>query len=250
MKDLLIRFGLTEKESLAFLELVRLGASPIGIWAKHAHINRSSMYVVLERLMKVGLVTTFTHKGITHVQAIAMIELTALLNDKQEFLTSTKTLLEKQLPELQKLEKTHNITPKVRFYEGKQRVEIMYEEILKERYFKAFFHPGRVKAVMPEYFHKIPLAIKANNGTVRELLIRCKEADEYIRLYRTNNHQIKRLASGVTFSSDTIITKQKIFLIGYSDQDVVGTEIWNEELAQTQETLFDLIWSTVHKEKE
>ena len=98
---------------------------------------------------------------------------------------------------------------------------------------------------MLEYFHKIPQALKANGGSAKELLISCKEAEEYIDLYQSAKHQIALLPHTITFSSDTIITKQKIYLIGYSASDVVGTEIWNEELAQTQSILFDFIWSSV-----
>src|SRR3989338_5746461 len=106
MESLFIRLGLKPKEATAFLELVRLGASPVSIWAKHTQINRSSMYVVLDRLTKSGLVTSFTHKGVQHVQAIPVAELSTILTDKQKFLASTREMLEKSFPELQKLEKT------------------------------------------------------------------------------------------------------------------------------------------------
>lgn len=244
MNDLFSRFGLNSKETTAFLELIRLGATPISKWAKHSGINRSSMYVLLERLLKAGLVTTFVHNGVQHVQSIPLVELTALLNDREDELMTTKSLLSKFLPDLQKMEKAHLITPKVRFYEGKQKVEMMYEEVIKEKSFRALFHPERVKSIMPEYFHKIPTKLKENDGSAKELLIRSKEAEEYISLYNSPKHQIKLLPPKVTFSSDTIITSQKIYLVGYSSSDVVGTEIWNQELAQTQAVLFDMIWSS------
>lgn len=249
MQDLFKRFGLNPKETVAFLELLRLGTTPVSQWAKHAGINRSSMYVVLERLVKTGLANTFTHQGVQHVQAVPLAELTALLNDKEDFVAQTRFLLEKNLPELQKLAKTHTITPKVRFYEGKQRVEMMYEEVLKELSFKSFFHPGRIKTIMPEYFHKIPQALKAHSGSAQELLVRCQEAEEYLNLYQSDKHEIVLLPKSITFSSDTIITKEKIFLIGYGPEDVVGTEIWNKELAQAQSTLFDLIWASCTTKK-
>ena len=247
MEELFLRFGLDKKETTALLELVRLGASPVSKWAKHSSINRSSMYVVLGRLRKAGLVTTFTHNNVEHAQAIPFVELTALLNDKEDYIANTKTLLEKKLPELIKMTKTHDITPIVRSYEGRQRVETMYEEVLKESSFLAIFHPERVKTVMPKYFHKIPQSLKARGGSARELLIRCKEAYEYKNIYNTERHKIKLLEPKIIFSSDTIITKQKIFLVGYSADNVVGTEIWNDELAQTQATFFDLIWSSTHQ---
>ena len=242
MDDLFIRLGLSQKESTAFLELVRLGACPVSTWAKHANINRTSMYVMMERFKSLGLVNTFVHKGIMYVQAIRMAEISALLYDKERVMETTRGLLEKYLADLQKLEKAHGITPKVRFYEGKNRVEAMYEEVVDERSFKAFFNPERVKRVMPVYFHKIPQMLKAHGGRAKELLIRCKEAEEYLSLYKSEKHEILMLPRDVKFSSDTIITEQKIFLVGYSEDDVVATEIWNEELAQTQSVLFDLVW--------
>ncbi|KKR31890.1 MAG: hypothetical protein UT63_C0058G0016 [Candidatus Gottesmanbacteria bacterium GW2011_GWC2_39_8] len=245
MKDLFHKLGLNEKESTAYLELVRLGTCPISKWAKHAKINRSSMYVMLDKFKNFGLLNTFTHNGITHVQAIRMAELTALINDKETEVARTRELFENYLPDLEKLEKTYGITPKVKFHEGKTRVDDMYEEVIKEKSFRSFVNLAKVKAIMPEYFHKIPLELKAQGGTAKELLVRCKEAEEYKKLYNSDKHIIALLPEKILFSSDTIITNQKIYLVGYSQDNVVATEIWNEELAQTQSVLFDLMWSSL-----
>lgn len=245
MEDIFIRLGLTPKESTAFIELIRLGACPVSRWAKHASINRSSMYVLLDRLKSQGLVTSFTHQGVLHVRAVAMKELPGLLSDKQQSIELTRDMFIKNLPELQKLEKNHGLTPKVSFYEGKSRVEALYDNVIREKSFKSYFHPGRIKALLPEYFHKIPQALQANGGKAKELVIPCKEAEEYKHLYKSDKHEIIILPKNVTFSSDTIITDQKLYLVGFSDHDVVATEIWNEELAQTQSAIFDIVWSSV-----
>lgn len=242
MDDLLIRLGLNKKEATALLELIRLGPCPVSRWAKHAGINRSSMYVVLERLRAAGLVTSFVHHSVLHAQAIAVNELPHVMEKRHRELTDTQALLTRHLPELGKMEKTSSIRPSVKFYEGKIKVAMMYDEVLKETFFCSFFHPGRVKTHMSEYFHKIPLTLKAKGGKARELLVPCAEALEYKKLYASAFHQICILPKGVTFSSDTIVTKEKIYLVGYGEQEVVGTEIWNETLAHTQLTVFDLIW--------
>src|SRR3989344_5159911 len=130
MDDLFIQLGLTKKESKIFLELISLGASPVSVWAKSSGINRSSMYVILERFLSEGLVTTFTHKGILHVQAIPMAEIPALLYDEETNVKKTRDLFISHLPELQEFERSNIIKPKVRFFEGKSRVETMYEEVL------------------------------------------------------------------------------------------------------------------------
>lgn len=243
MQDIFIRFGLTEKESAAFLELVRLGACPVSRWATYAGINRSSMYVLLDRLKAQGLVTSTTHHGVTYVQSVPMAEVSALLFDKQQSLERTHELFLARLPELQKLEKNHGLTPKVSFYEGTHRVEEMYEHVMKEKSFNAYFHPARIQEMMPEYFHTIPQTLKKHGGSAKELLIACKEADQYKKLYASDTHHIRILPKQMMFSSDTIITDQKIFLVGYSENSVVATEIWNEALARTQSAIFDTVWN-------
>lgn len=242
MEELFERLGLNKKEAAAFLELVRLGACPISRWAKHAGINRSSMYVILDRLKEEKLVSEFIHRGVRHVQAVPVSELALILRDRQQQLADTQHILELRLPDLAKLQKTRSLTPKISFYEGIARVEQMYEEVLKETAFTAFFHPSRVKKFSPTYFHKIPRTLRAHGGRAKELLIRCKEADEYIKLYQSKRHEIKRLPPGITFFSDTIVSREKMYLVGYGKRDVVGTKIWNEELAKTQKAIFDLIW--------
>lgn len=244
MQQILQKLGLSPKEANAFLELVMLGACPISAWAKKTGINRSSMYVLLDRLKSQKLVTTFTHQGVLHAQAVPMAELPAILSDQQQALSTTRELLLKHLPDLQLLEKTHGLTPKVTFYEGEARIESMYKHVLAEKSFKSFFHPGRIKTYMPEYFYKIPEAIKVNGGKAQELLVSCPEAIEYQKLYNSKNHVIIILPPTISFSSDTIITDEKIFMVGYNDKAIVGTEIWNQELAHTQATIFDLIWQS------
>lgn len=238
------KIGLSAKESHAFLELIQLGSCPVSVWAKHSKVNRSSMYVLLNRLESQGLITTFDYQGVKHVQAVAMAELPALLFDKQHKLEQTRDLLIKSLPDLQKLEKNHNLIPKIVFYEGKKKVEMMYENVIKEGSFKSFFNPKKIKEYLPKYFYKIPEVIKNSKKTAQELLINCEEAREYQKLYSSNRHEIRLLNSNVHFSSDTIITNEKIFLVGFSENDIVGTEIWNKELALTQSVIFDMVWSS------
>lgn len=247
MNDIFSQFHLDEKETAAFFELVKLGASPVSVWAKRAGINRSSMYVIADRLIAAGVVTLFAHQGVMHAKPMPVADLPGILERKCGEIGEAKAILVSRLPELAKLEATHAIRPTVQFYEGPARVALMYEEVVKESSFVSIFHPGRVKAMMPEYFHKIPEAIKANGGKAKELLVRCKEAVGYKRLYTSAKHAISILPERVTFFSDTIITKQKIYLVGYGKDTVIATEIWNSELAQTQSVLFDLLWSMYGK---
>jgi len=50
--------GLSEKEARVYLAALELGQTTADKLAKHAKVNRSTTYVQLESLMKVGLMST------------------------------------------------------------------------------------------------------------------------------------------------------------------------------------------------
>jgi len=148
-----------------------------------------------------------------------------------------------QLPMLEALENTLSITPRVKFFEGKEAVMKMYEAILKEKSFRAFFNPDLVKRVMPEYHYKIPEAIREYKLKAEELLVDCAEAYEYKKRFNSKDHQIKILPKGMVFKSDTLICNERIYMISYGEKDLSAIEIWNTSLADTQKAMFEELWN-------
>ena len=187
MKNLFIQLGLSEKEMLIFLKMLELGAQPASVIAKHLTIPRSSIYIYLEELKRNGLVEEFDRDFIKYFKAISAEAIADILKAKQKQLEYAMDLYSENLPELKKLENKLSITPKVKFFEGKNAVSKVYEEILKENIFLAFFNPQLVKKIMPEYHFKIPETLKKNNGTAKELLVDCPDAYEYKKLFASNN---------------------------------------------------------------
>ncbi len=245
MKQLFHNLGADEKEMDIFLKLLELGAQPVSVIARHMNTPRSSMYAMLGRLRGLGLIEEFERSGMKYVKCIPVKNLQSLLKDRQGQIVKTVSLLEEELPELSRIENTMSITPKVSFFEGKDAVIRMYRKILEEKEFCSFFHPQSVKRVMPEYFYLIPEELRRNKGKARELLVRCDEAFEYQKKYRSSHHQIKFFQEGMVFCSDTILTKEKIYMVSYGENDVSAVEIFNTSLAETQRIFFEEIWGRI-----
>lgn len=242
MKQLFRKFGLDDKEIQTFLKLLELGAQPVSVIARHVGVPRSSMYLILDRLKETQLIEEFERAGIKYVKAIPVKSIADVLHAKEAQIHQMEELLEDKLPELEALENKLSITPHVKFFEGKDAVMKMYEAVLGEKEFVAFFNPKLVKSTLPQYLDKIPQAIKEEKAKVRELLVECKEAHEYQDQYQSKNHQIKILPKGMRFDSDTIITPDRIFMISYGEDNVSAVEIFNKSLAETQRALFDQLW--------
>ncbi len=245
MKKLLISFGASDKESEIFLKMLELGAQPISVVAAQVKIPRPSMYVVFERLKKLKLVEEFEQFGIKYIKCISIEDFEDLIKLKEKSLEQMSSMLSEKKPEFLALENQLSSKPLIRFFQGKQEVMKMYEEILRGGGFCATFNPKLVKKMMPEYHYKIGETLKKSKRKARELLVDCKEAHEYKKLFHSTRHEIKTLPPSMTFDSDIIIQKEKLYMISYGEVDLTGTEIINKSLAQTQQATFDFLWKKI-----
>lgn len=245
MKTLFQNLGTNEKEMQAFLKMLELGAQPVSVIAKYMNIPRSSMYVTLEKLKKLQLIEEFERNGITYVKCIPVREIADILKTRERTIEQTLRELEKTLPELEQLENKLSITPTVRFYEGKKAVMKMYEEVIRENGFVAFFNPVSVLALMPEYYYKVGDMLKKNKGRAKEFLVPGPEAERYKKRFTSPFHQIKFLPKSTLFYSDTLLCRDTIYMISYGDKTVSGTGVRNSALAQTQRVIFETLWETV-----
>ncbi|MBI4994876.1 helix-turn-helix domain-containing protein [Candidatus Peregrinibacteria bacterium] len=246
MKNLFQSIGADEKETKAFLKMLELGAQPISVIARYIGVPRSTMYSVLERLKKLGLIEQFEKSGILYAKCIPVSDIAGVLKTQERQIEQSLLILEENLPQLTVLENRLSITPQIKFFEGKNQTMKVYEKVLKEKEFLAVFNPKIVKRMMPEYIYKVAEVLRQNNGKAKELLVNCKEAHEYQKRFLSKNHQIKILPERIRFDSDTIICADRIYMISYGANQVCATEIINPHLAQTQRALFEFIWDIIY----
>lgn len=242
MKALFQNLGLDEKETRAFLKILELGAQPISIAAKYVGVPRSSMYAILERLKRLQLIEEFERNGITYVKCVPVSSIEDILLAKETRIQQTFKIYQKALPQLEALENKLSITPKVKFFEGKEAAMKMYEEVLKEKEFYALFNPELVKHAMPEYVYKVAETVKKNRTKAKELVTDCAIAHEYKKRFDSPLHQIKFLPKETQIPSDIIICKNKIYIITYSEKETSALEVLNPALAAAQKMLFEVIW--------
>lgn len=242
MKQFFKNLGLNDKEINCYLKMLELGAQPASVIAKYSSVPRSSVYIFLDELKKNGFVEEFERASIKHYRAISAGEIAMLLKAKEKQLEQTQDLYMEALPDLERLENRLSITPQVKFFEGRNNLAKVYEEVLKEEEFYAYFNPALVKQYMPQYHETIPETLKSNGGKAKELLVDCQEAQQYQQNFQSQKHQIKILPKKLKFQSDTIICRDKIYMISYGEDQVSAIEIFNSSLATTQRQIFEQLW--------
>ncbi|MDF2379123.1 MAG: helix-turn-helix domain-containing protein [Candidatus Gracilibacteria bacterium] len=242
MKDFLRDLGAKKNEGETYLRLLELGAQPASVIAKHIGTPRSTMYLILQALENLGLVEEFERSGVKYFKTVDVSEIENVINARKRSLDQTMIHFKEKLPELELLQKKLTMTPKTKLFEGKDKVMQMYEQVLKEESFSALFNAQLMKEVMPQYYEKIPQALKKQGGKARELLVDNAVAHEYMEKFESERHQMKVLPLGTDLQSDMIICKEKIFLISFGKSDLSAVEIYNSSLAKSHQSFFNLLW--------
>src|SRR3989338_2453324 len=121
----LLFLGFTQNEAKIYLACLELGNGSAVQIAQKASLARSTSYDALRTLMQKGLITTFL-KGSKKRFATSDPEVLKIRLQQQE------EKLYRLLPELHALYVSKTTKPQLRFFEGKQGVNIVLKEALEE----------------------------------------------------------------------------------------------------------------------
>ena len=127
------QLGLSDKEAKVYLAVLELGPSTAIQIAQKADINRPTAYVQIESLMKMGLMSSHEKGKKTYFAAEPPERLQELVRARQSEVENQGKRLKEILPELQTLFDSAEERPKVRFYEGKEGLKIISEDVFRVR---------------------------------------------------------------------------------------------------------------------
>ncbi|MBI3255718.1 MAG: hypothetical protein HYZ63_01990 [Candidatus Andersenbacteria bacterium] len=125
--------GLKDKEASVYLAALQLGPSSVQVIARKAKVVRATTYVILEDLQKKGLMTNYKEGKKTLFSAEPPLQLNRLLEKQAEEITEKKRDFAQVLPELQMLTKAAGGKPSVHYFEGKEGLRVIRQEIISTR---------------------------------------------------------------------------------------------------------------------
>jgi HTH-type transcriptional regulator, sugar sensing transcriptional regulator len=125
----LIHLGLTEKEARVYLAALELGKSSVQNIAKKADINRATAYVIIDILIKKGLMSSIEESKKQFYYAEPPEKLKLLFEDQEREIIRKLDYLDKLLPELRALNNLMKEKPTVRYFEGKEGLKSIAEEL-------------------------------------------------------------------------------------------------------------------------
>ncbi len=232
--NVLQELGLDEKESRVYVALLELGDSTVQPIAKKADIIRPNCYLVLDTLMKKGLVSYFEKNNRRRYVAEDPQVLSRTLKNRWERLNQL-------MPELRSVYNRAPNKPKVRFYEGKEEVRAIYEYLTTIKAYDNIYSPEFVVKIWGQYSPDLAKRIAQNNVRVRELIATQAGPVAYERFFKKPQQEIRYWPGANPLSTDIILYENKLALVSY-DTDIHTIVIEGSGIVDTFRACFEFMW--------
>ena len=247
LKEQLEKMGMADKEAKVYLASLELGSSAVQEIAKKADINRATTYVIIEKLMKKGLMSSVEKGKKTYFQTEDPKRLLKLLEEQEEVLKRKEEEFKKYLPELETLFNIAEEKPKVRFFEGKEGLIAIREDYFraKDKDVLGIFGKGEEKNIFTDQERKDALSERIKKSI-------------NLRMLYTDNEKYKpeteppltasRFVPREKFplSSTFFIYDNKVSIVSLKGK-LVGVIIENKEITNTFKSIFELAWNGSEK---
>lgn len=241
----LIEIGLNEKEAKVYLSSLELGQSTVQDIAKKAGVNRATTYFVIESLMKSGLMSSF-HKGKKQYFVAADPDrLLEVLAQEKNSIEKREQSLKKLLPQLQTINNKQKDRPLVRYYEGKEGLISMSEELIK--YAKGEILMAYSKDAVDELFDD------KERKRARERRLKNKVNSKAIYTYKngilesTPDGERRKIPDDKFPLSCDIAIYGDYVRIASLGKRLIGIVINDKEIADSIRSIFELAWEASEK---
>lgn len=248
----LLMLGLDSGQIKFFETSFKLGPSTINEIAKVSKLQRSSAYLIADKLTANGFIEENLIEYKKKITTIDPKKVMQMLSSKQRILRRQEIELEEKLPELQASYLASEFRPKVRVFEGNNGLVKVWADILSakgeillwtnQETETTFFNLNSHNKFIEQRTKKqIPIRVLAvNNKKAKDI----PSQSETLR-------QTKLLPKETTFSAETYIydnghspSASKVAILDYN-KDIIGIIIESVPIALAQKSIFELIWNSL-----
>ncbi len=241
IKDALIRYGLSEKESLIYLFLLGNRDVPAHKVSLETEIPRTTVYEVLDNLKKQGIVSSWIKNGVKHFSAESPEILKRLIKSKEESIQSV-------FGEMTHMFNMDAIYPSTKLYQGKEGVKQVFENILdviKHQKLKRLyvFSDYHLTEQFPKYFSDWR---KRKNKTGAYTFLIVPPGTPMNENYSSNEfRETKFMPSNFPFEGSVDICGTHLAFFSFKNNEVYAITIDSPIISEMLTKFFLYIWDTL-----
>lgn len=240
MVEKLQEFGLSEKEARVYYASLELGNATADQISKQAEVNRSTTYVQIEQLMHTGLMSTHDVGKKTFYSAESPDNLKRIFQHKIEGLQAKATALDTFVPELGRIFDSAGERPVVRYFQGKEGLITMRNEVLKSKnkeIYIAVSFDDLWKVFADDMEALFAWSAERAKKKISSKVLYTKTGDDVEPTEDNYLHRIDK--DQYPFESDVYIFDNKVALASLKG-NVVGVIIESQPIAKTIRSIFEL----------
>lgn len=248
-ENILNKIGLSTKEAKVYLTSLQIGSQPASIIANKAGLNRSTAYVVLNSLLKKGLVSQFIKADVKYFLAVSPEYLIQYIDRLKRDIESQKSEIESLLPEFKSLSIAVGIKPKVKFFEGLEGIKAVFEDTLtckSEIY--CYTSIDALLGVLEDYirdYTKRKSLLHIPTKTIVPFTEKAKKYNEEFYEDRGSrsipNHRFIP-SDKYIFKNEINIYDDKVAIMSLNPDELIAVVIQSQDIVDTQKAVFDLAW--------
>lgn len=245
-ETLLQQLGLTDDQITIYETLLKTGAIKVSKLVQQTPFKRVLVYKLLNDLTALGLVEKDERsEKVTLFKPAHPVSLQQLVEEREKQIKTIKKVLDHTLPALVSDFNLISGKPNVRFFEGKEGIIKVYEELLNERApIDSIEDKGEMAEFIADYF---PAFIKKRvergifNRVINPTGNPINKTDDK-ELRETRSIDVKKYP----LSMDIKIVKNKVALVTFKKDSAIGVLIDHPEIAENFRLIFEYMWNSLH----
>lgn len=238
----LLKIGLTQEEAKVYLACLEINGGPVSTIAKKADIHRVSCYHTLENLLKKNLLSQYNRNGVKYFSPEPPEQLEKLALEQLN-------LVKGIMPELRSIASAIAFKPKIRFYEGRDGVERVFQESLTAKgEILGYTNLKHVTTFFPEFF-KTYTAEKLKRGIkTRYLSPTTVESVHVLDPFLPKNFDPNLVEillvnkDQFLFENEVLIFNHSVGIVSLNKDELLGVIMESPTFARTMKAVFDLAW--------
>ncbi len=238
--------GLTDKEAKVYIALLEHGQATAQEIAARSGVNRATTYVMLDSLLKRGLVSTVEKDKRTLFLIEEPFSLLKGLEEEKDELESRIAKARKLIPELQLVYNLSRDRSKVRLLEGRESLRIIRKDIVRSKSKEVCMIVNAGHAMREGQEDEESFAADLERRGIRRRILEASSGSVTTPSGVAASKSIERITvsqDSLPITSEIILyNENKVVLMPYSG-GFLAVVIENQDIYNTMKTLFEAAWN-------
>jgi hypothetical protein len=239
-------FGLTNDESIIYLELTAKGQQSALALSRITHLSRTKVYEVCDKLITKGLITKLGQRYSTEYKANPPQQLDTILNQKKLELSLMESNLGGIYDSLASLSNPNQLSKNIIRYEGIDGLRQVTWNTTKATGLLRVFELATMDTFLDfDFCERVRIEYGRRGLKESRQLTNLNKINPWTNIEEfVNIWQCRYIdPKDIQLQMEIVIYNDVVAMYQYKEKSIFCVEIYNKDLAETQKQFYDFIWN-------